>query len=161
MTLADVVLVWPMRTLAAAIRLNGWSESSSLRPSAAGIEPRVKPFYALRVSPPRRIRQIGHRNRENSEESRRALPVCPYPGNHAATAWAASAAATSMPPTQQASSTSQRLSDGERVHLRSDGPGLNVAGALVNGEDYAILGHQTVRHLEGRRHSALAEEAFA
>jgi hypothetical protein len=50
---------------------------------------------------------------------------------------------------------------GERVLLGSDGPGLNVAGTLVNGEDHAILGHQTVRHLEGRRHSALAEEAFA
>ena len=72
------------------------------------------------------------------------------------------AAATSISaPTRRASSTSQRISDGERVHLRSDGPGLNVAGALVNGEDHAFLGHQTVRHLEGRRHSALAEEAFA
>jgi hypothetical protein len=64
-------------------------------------------------------------------------------------------------PKGRASSTSQRISDGERADLRSDGPGLNVAGALVYGEDHAILGHQTVRHLEGRRHRALAEKAFA
>jgi hypothetical protein len=105
---------------------------------------------------------MAHRNRENS--GNRKAP-CLFPliqVNHTGAACAPSAAATSISaPTRRASSTSQRISDGERVHLRSDGPGLNVAGALVNGEDHAILGHQTVRHLEGRRHSALAEQAFA
>jgi hypothetical protein len=70
-------------------------------------------------------------------------------------------AVTSISAPRGGGSTSQRISDGERVYLRSDGPGLNVTGALVNGEDHPILGHQTVRHLEGRRHRALAEEALA
>jgi|SRR4029450_5834543 hypothetical protein len=38
-----------MRTLAVAIRSNGWSESSSLRPSADGIEPWVDPFLRAQV----------------------------------------------------------------------------------------------------------------
>jgi hypothetical protein len=105
---------------------------------------------------------MAHRYRENSGESQWACQFPLIQVNHAGAACAPSAAATSISATtRRASSTSQRISDGERVYLRSDGPGLNVAGALVDGEDHAILGHQTVRHLEGRRHSALAEKPFA
>ena len=39
-----------VQDLAAAIRSNGWSESSSLRPSADGIEPWVDPLRAQVVS---------------------------------------------------------------------------------------------------------------
>jgi hypothetical protein len=120
------------------------------------------PFYALRLSPPPTDTPDGSPESREQRRIAKALPVPPTQVNHTGAACAPSAAATSLSaPTRRASSTSQRISDGERVPLRPDGPGLNVAGALVNGEDHAILGHQTVRHLKGRRHRALAEKALA
>jgi hypothetical protein len=80
MSVADVCLVWPMRTLAAAIRPNGWSESSSLRPSADGIEPWVDPFYALRSSPPPTDTPDGSPESREQRGIARALLVSAYPG---------------------------------------------------------------------------------
>jgi hypothetical protein len=90
------VLVWPMRTLAVAIRSNCWSESSSLRPSVDGIEPWVDPFTRSGRLSRRRIRQMAHRNRENSGESQWTLSVSSSPGHHAGASHAPGAAATSI-----------------------------------------------------------------